>query len=385
MTKFWLISMACLCAALPLPAQTPAAPVPPPPASAPAPAARPAPSLNQDFEKGLRAVKSRLVAGWQSVVQRVDAFLKPPPAPVVVEPLPPLPPTVTPPAPAQLPPAPAQVTKAAPPAPQPQPAPAAPPAQPAPAVARPAPAPPAPPVQSPPPAPAAVASVSQKPPATPAVPATPPAPPPAPPAHQPPVQPPLPGWEGLASTQAVFHPIKTGTGKVRYLMVRSAVAKALSLPELATKRSPLKLEVQRVSKRRDAADASPIPAWSPGYSRYREAAALRITVTSLVPRPMTNLMVRWAIGKVSVGRNPLDKGAYFGAQEPLELKAMEEKVIETPPVVVGGSISTLVGRVSGEMIRGHGVQILIGTNLVAEELTPASIKIPFKNLQPVPK
>ncbi|MFA6563623.1 MAG: hypothetical protein WCV00_17085 [Verrucomicrobiia bacterium] len=150
-------------------------------------------------------------------------------------------------------------------------------------------------------------------------------------------------------------------------------------------RPPLKLEVQRITKKKDAADATPIPWLSPGYSRYRQEASLRITVQSLIPRPLTNIVVRWAVGKVSVGRNPMDKGVFFGAQETLALKAMEEKVIETPPVVVGGSISTLVGRTSGEMIRGYGVQVMVGTNLVAEELSPSSIKIPFKNLQPVPK
>ncbi|MBI5685357.1 MAG: hypothetical protein HZC54_09755 [Verrucomicrobia bacterium] len=161
--------------------------------------------------------------------------------------------------------------------------------------------------------------------------------------------------------------------------------KALSLPELATLRSPLKLEVQRINRKKDAADATPIAWLSPGYSRYRETASLRITVQSLVPRPLTNIVVRWAIGKISVGRNPMDKGVFFGGQESLELKAMDAKTIETSPIVVGGSTSTLVGRTSGEMIRGHGVQILIGTNLVDEELVPAAIKIPFKNLQPVPK
>jgi len=191
--------------------------------------------------------------------------------------------------------------------------------------------------------------------------------------------------EALSSTQILIHPIKTSTGAVRFLLVRSVLPKPMSLPELAIMRPPLKVEVQRITKKKDAADATPIPWLSPGYSRYRQDASLRITVQSLIPRPLTNIVVRWAVGKISVGRNPMDKGVFFGAQERLELKAMEEKIIETPPVVVGGSISTLVGRTSGEMIRGYGVQVMVGTNLVAEELSPAAIKIPFNNLQPVPK
>ncbi|MCX7826665.1 MAG: hypothetical protein N2689_14070, partial [Verrucomicrobiae bacterium] len=144
------------------------------------------------------------------------------------------------------------------------------------------------------------------------------------------------------------------------------------------------IEVQRVVKKKDAADATPV-AWGPGYSSYREAASLRIALKNLSPRSLTNVVVRWAVAKIPVGRNPMSREVFLGTNETVALKPMEEKVLETTPVEVGGTKSTLIGRSSGEMIRGHGVQVLLGTNLIFEELVPPQIKIPFTNLQPVPK
>jgi hypothetical protein len=189
----------------------------------------------------------------------------------------------------------------------------------------------------------------------------------------------------VTATQVLVHPIKTGTGAVKFLLVRSFRPAPPPLAEAATQKAPVRLEVRRFTRKKDSADGTPIVFGSPGYSSYREAASLRITLQNLSPQPLTNVTVRWAIAKIPVGRNPMMREAFFGMHETVALKAMEEKQIETGSIEVGGVTSTQIGRSSGEMIRGHGVQVLIGTNLVAEELVPPTIKIPFKNLQPVPK
>jgi len=189
----------------------------------------------------------------------------------------------------------------------------------------------------------------------------------------------------LVTTQVLIHPIKTGTGGFKFLLVRSVSPTPPPLAEAVTQKAPLRLEVQRVTKKKDAADGTPITYGAAGYSAYREAASLRITLQNLSPRSLTNVVVRWAFAKIPVGRNPMSKEVFLGMHETVALKPMEEKIIETTPIEVGGTISTMIGRSSGEMIRGHGVQVILGTNLIAEELVPPTIKIPFKNLQPVPK
>ena len=180
----------------------------------------------------------------------------------------------------------------------------------------------------------------------------------------------------------MVHPIKTGTGAVKFLLVRSVLPTPPPLAEAATLNAPIKLDVQRISKRKDTADAS--FGWG-GRTYYREDVSLHITLQNLSPHLLTNVVVRWAISKIPVGRNPSARDVCYGAQETVVLKPVKEKIIETPPIELAGQKYTVVGRASGDMIRGHGVQVMIGTNLIAEELSPSSIKISFKNLQPVPK
>jgi hypothetical protein len=120
-------------------------------------------------------------------------------------------------------------------------------------------------------------------------------------------------------------------------------------------------------------------------SNYLEITSLRIILQNLSPQSFTNVIVRWAIVKRAVGRSFTTKDVCFGAEERLSFKPIERKIIETPVVEAGGVMSTLIGRAYGEMIKGHGVQVLVGTNCVAEEAVPSSLKISYKNLQPVPK
>ncbi|MCX7825595.1 MAG: hypothetical protein N2689_08545, partial [Verrucomicrobiae bacterium] len=133
MTKHWLILMIVLGTVLPAVAQMPSAPATSSAATNPPPAKSEAavPSFGRDVGSVLHAVRSRLLSGWQRIAQAVDAFLQPPPASPVVEPLPTPPPAPGPPV-AEPPPASVQVAQATPPAQsQPEPQPAPPPAPPA--------------------------------------------------------------------------------------------------------------------------------------------------------------------------------------------------------------------------------------------------------------
>jgi len=157
-----------------------------------------------------------------------------------------------------------------------------------------------------------------------------------------------------------------------------------SLGETAMQNAPISLDVKRVMKKRYDADVIPITGLS-GRSHYRESASLCITVQNLSPQLLTNVVVRWAIVKKTVGHSSWSRSTPYGAQELVVLKPIEEKVIETAAIEVQGMTSQTAGRSSGEMIRGHAVQVLIGTNVVGEELLPPTLKVSFKNLQPVPK
>lgn len=148
--------------------------------------------------------------------------------------------------------------------------------------------------------------------------------------------------------------------------------------------APISLGVNRIVKRKYDTDVMPTQGLY-ARSHYRESASLCITVQNLSPQLLTNVVIRWAIVKKPVGHTPLSRSVPYGAQELMVLKPVEEKVIETASIEVEGMISQVVGRSSGEMIRGHAVQVLIGTNVIAEELFPTTLKISFKKLQPVPK
>lgn len=156
------------------------------------------------------------------------------------------------------------------------------------------------------------------------------------------------------------------------------------LGEAAMQNAPINLDVKRVMKKKYDADVTPVTGLY-GRSHYRESASLCITVQNLSPQLLTNVVVRWAIVKKPVGHSFWSKSTPYGAQELVALNPLEEKIIETASIEVQGMTSQMVGRSSGEMIRGHAVQVLIGTNVVAEELLPTTLKVSFKNLQPVPK
>lgn len=367
---------------------------PPLPQAAPAP---PPPSLEADAQKLMQVVVAALDTGWQRVGSAMDEFIKLPPEPAPEQP--PAPPPATP-----------TVQTASPPAqpaPQATPAPASPQVQAAkvspPAVTPPAPTPaaassPAPPAAPPAPHPTVTAATppAQPPAPAPAAPSpaagTKPAPPPAVASVPPslisslPVQPAAP-----AATQTVVNPAKTstnvlsGTNALKYLVAKYTVP--TTTPGKRTSRnSMVSLDVHRVLKRKYLPDATDNPAlgWL-ARSHYRETTTLHITVENLSPQLLTNLVVQWGVVKKNVARDSINKPVVFGTNEMVTLKPLDVKNIETAPVEVEGRIDQSTGRSSGEIIRGHAVQVLVGTNVIAEEISPPTLKFSFKDLQPVPK
>jgi len=120
-------------------------------------------------------------------------------------------------------------------------------------------------------------------------------------------------------------------------------------------------------------------------SNYRETAFLHITVQNISPQLLTNVVIQWAMIKKAVARDSPAKPVVYGAKETITLKPIDEKEIETPAIEIEGRSDQNVGRSSGELFRGHAAQVLIGTNVVAEVVFPPTLKVSFKNLQPVPQ
>jgi hypothetical protein len=143
--------------------------------------------------------------------------------------------------------------------------------------------------------------------------------------------------------------------------------------------------VHRQFRKKEAADATPIPSSGDARFNYRESISLRISLQNMSPQTLTNVTVRWVIAKRPVTKDLLARTIFLGGEEKLVFKPIEQKVFETTPVEVGGVTSTFIGRVYGETIRGHGIQILIGTNCVIEERVPGGLKMSFTGYQPVPK
>ena len=345
-----------------------------PPAGPPAGAG--VPSLEDDARKVVGTITSGFAAGWLRMTHAVDSFLRAPPAPAVESSPPPAAKTAPPAQPPAKPALAAQpVHVAAAPAPAPPPPVSAPPVSAAPPPAPPA-AKPAVVAATPPPAPASAPAQPSKPPVLISLLPVQPAAPVSPQPHAAAV--------ALSATQTLVHPTATTTNSLKYL-----VSKYMSPSQPARsvlQGSPISLDVRRIVKRKYFPDSADFPYMgNSARSNYRETASLHITVGNLSPRLLTNVVVQWAVVKKAVARDSRAKPVVYGARETITLKPIDEKSIETPLIEVEGRADQNVGRSSGEVFRGHAVQVLIGTNVVAEELLPTTLKVSFKNLQPVPK
>lgn len=146
---------------------------------------------------------------------------------------------------------------------------------------------------------------------------------------------------------------------------------------------PVQLDVKPVSRKRASGGGF-------YYSNVQTGRALQITIQNTSPKPVTGVTVRWGIVKTrsrvyssDSQRNWRERA--FGAEEKLDLKPREQKIIETAEVGAAREESHVDGWMYGEKIIGHGVQVLIDDKVVAETYVPGSpaIKKSLERIYPV--
>lgn len=157
----------------------------------------------------------------------------------------------------------------------------------------------------------------------------------------------------------------------------------MALP-LVAQMVPLQLDVKPVTRKRASGSGA-------YYSNIQSGRALQITIQNTSPKPITGVTVRWGIVKTQSRvyfssdsqRNWRERA--FGAEEKLDLKPREQKVIETAEIGAAHEESHISGSIYGEKIIGHGVQVLIDDKVVVESYVPASpaIKKAMEKLYPV--
>ncbi len=145
----------------------------------------------------------------------------------------------------------------------------------------------------------------------------------------------------------------------------------------------LQLTVQAISHRKGVGGGFT-------YSSTQSSRALEITLKNTTPKPVTGVTVRWGIVKTRTGysyssrdndRNWHERA--FGGEEKLDLKPLEQKIIETAEVSGYHEDSHYSGTFWGEKITGHGAQVLIDGKVVVESFVPPNIKRLFEKLSPV--
>jgi len=148
--------------------------------------------------------------------------------------------------------------------------------------------------------------------------------------------------------------------------------------------SPLQLKVERITKKTDTgerheASGSITFIYAGDYSANM---ALRITVRNTTTKPFDGLTLRWGIVKSNVSGFRQGGDSAYGAEQTLDLKPTESKIIETDVVTASGK-RFADGDARGERIRGHGVQILRDGKVIVEEFVPPTGKKAFESLKPV--
>ncbi|MBI5395674.1 MAG: hypothetical protein HZA91_10295 [Verrucomicrobia bacterium] len=125
---------------------------------------------------------------------------------------------------------------------------------------------------------------------------------------------------------------------------------------------------------------------SGGYYSQNVVAgrALRITIQNLTPQQINGLTLRWAVVKSHMGSG---SDAYreraFGAEQQVDLKSLETKVIETDAVGASRYEWYDGGYKHGDVINGHGAQVLRDGKIIAEQLNPPTLKKAFEEIRPI--
>lgn len=150
----------------------------------------------------------------------------------------------------------------------------------------------------------------------------------------------------------------------------------LSVVVLTASAQQVQLTVQPVNKKRGSGDY---------YSRDVQAnRALKITIQNSTAQQINGLTLRWAVVKSKVGTriNPYQYRA-FGAEQQIDLKPVQQLVIETDVVGAARYESDYGNRKYGEVIDGHGAQVLKDGKVIAEQIIPPTIKKSFEKIHPV--
>lgn len=155
----------------------------------------------------------------------------------------------------------------------------------------------------------------------------------------------------------------------------------LAMPLAAQLAVPLQLDVKQLSRKRASGGGN-------YYSNVQSGRALQITIKNTSPKPVSGITVRWGIVKTRsriIDSNRGWRERAFGAEEKLDLKPLEQKIIETAEVGAAREESHYDGWMYGEKIIGHGVQVLINGIQVAENVVPPSpaIKKSLEKLYPI--
>lgn len=175
-------------------------------------------------------------------------------------------------------------------------------------------------------------------------------------------------------------------------LVALVVLIILALPGHAQLPPTIRLDVQMISKKN--ADRS-----GKGFTQSR---ALHITVFNYGSKPINGITLRWGViknrtantGSSSSTTGNLTVTSYYfskspavayGATESFDLDRSQTKVIDTPPIEASGAYWTTTPNVSktGEKILGHGAQILLEGKVMIDQVTPASYRPLFDDLQPL--
>ncbi|MBI5395572.1 MAG: hypothetical protein HZA91_09780 [Verrucomicrobia bacterium] len=146
----------------------------------------------------------------------------------------------------------------------------------------------------------------------------------------------------------------------------------------------VRLEVKPVTSKKDVGGVYG------NAAEYVQSRSLAINIQNTSAKPILGITVRWGIvkmnqgGYVSRSSKGLRSGqsAAFGGEESVDLKPLESKRIETSAVEAGGRRWNYLSP-EGEKLVGHGVQVLIGDKVMAEEFVPPTVKNAFKELRPV--
>lgn len=112
---------------------------------------------------------------------------------------------------------------------------------------------------------------------------------------------------------------------------------------------------------------------------FQQSRSLSIIIRNTSREPVSGIVVRWGIVRAELQAG---KEIAYGKEEIIDLRPLEMKTIETASIDASGKRWNYKAQ-EGQKITGHAVQVRMGGQVIAEELTPASVKSAFEKLQPV--